>query len=338
MLKKLWLTVAVFVIMSSACLYWTNGQLNQLLAQPVKAPADQLLTIKSGMSFNGVIYQLTKKKWISDSVFNKLMAYRYPELTEIKAGTYDIEPLVSLHSLLTRFVEGDEHSFSITFIEGSRFSEWRAQLEKAPYLTHETKGLTEQEIGEKLGITEPILEGLFLPQTYHYSAGESDLKVLARAHSHLKDALSKAWENKSKNLPIKNAYEALILASIIEKETAIGAERGLVASVFVNRLNKGMRLQTDPTVIYGMKDKYDGNIRKKDLLTPTPYNTYVIKGLPPTPIAMPSQASIDAALAPLPSDYFYFVADGKGGHVFSTSLTSHNKAVRAYLKQLRNNQ
>ncbi|MFA0232494.1 endolytic transglycosylase MltG, partial [Vibrio sp. 10N.261.45.A7] len=197
--------------------------------------------------------------------------------------------------------------------------------------------MSEKEIAEKLGIENEKLEGLFLAETYHYTYGTSDLDLLKRAHRDLMNVVNEEWENRADKLPLKSPYEALILASIIEKETAVASERERVSSVFVNRLNKRMRLQTDPTVIYGMGDSYDGNIRKKDLRTPTPYNTYTMSGLPPTPIAMAGKASINAALNPEKSNYLYFVASGTGGHVFSKSLTEHNRAVRAYLKQLRKN-
>ncbi|OJI45892.1 putative aminodeoxychorismate lyase [Vibrio vulnificus] len=204
-----------------------------------------------------------------------------------------------------------------------------------PYLVHELAGLSEAEIAKRLEIPYEKLEGLFLAETYHYTYGTSDVELLKRAHEKLNRVLDKHWQQRQDKLPLKNSYEALILASIIEKETAIDEERERVASVFVNRLNKRMRLQTDPTVIYGMGEAYDGNIRKKDLRTPTPYNTYVINGLPPTPIAMAGEASIAAALNPENSSYLYFVASGKGGHVFSKTLAEHNRAVRAYLRELK---
>ncbi|HAH03403.1 MAG TPA: endolytic transglycosylase MltG, partial [Vibrio sp.] len=197
--------------------------------------------------------------------------------------------------------------------------------------------VSEKEIAQKLGIENEKLEGLFLAETYHYTYGTTDLDLLKRAHRDLMNVVNDEWENRADKLPLKSPYEALILASIIEKETAVASERERVSSVFVNRLNKRMRLQTDPTVIYGMGDSYKGNIRKKDLRTPTPYNTYTMSGLPPTPIAMAGKASINAALNPEKSNYLYFVASGTGGHVFSKSLTEHNRAVRAYLKQLRKN-
>ncbi len=210
-----------------------------------------------------------------------------------------------------------------------------AILEQNEQLKHTLTESSEADIAKQLGIEQSKLEGLFLAETYHFTKGVSDLDILKRAHRKLEGILNSAWETRQENLPLTSPYQALILASIIEKETAVESERERIASVFVNRLNKRMRLQTDPTVIYGMGDNYDGNIRKKDLRAPTPYNTYVINGLPPTPIAMPGEASIRAALNPEQSAYLYFVASGNGGHVFSKNLTEHNRAVRAYLKQLR---
>jgi UPF0755 protein len=221
-------------------------------------------------------------------------------------------------------------------IEGSRFQDWLKKLSEAPHLKHTLTGLTESEIAEKLSIPHKKLEGLFLAETYYFTQGTSDLDILQRAHLKLNQVLDRVWQHKADHLPFRSPYEALILASIIEKETAVDDERRRIASVFLNRLKKNMRLQTDPTVIYGMGDKYHGNIRKKDLKTPTPYNTYVIRGLPPTPIATVGVASLEAVMNPETTDYLYFVASGQGGHVFSKSLSAHNRAVRNYLKQLRN--
>ncbi|PSB76926.1 endolytic transglycosylase MltG, partial [Photobacterium damselae subsp. damselae] len=259
-----------------------------------------------------------------------------PELLQLKAGSYLVEPKMTLQQLLTLIGSGKEHQFSITLVEGERFSEWLKELQQAPEMQHETVGLSEAEIAKALNIDTNKLEGYMLPETYNYTAGMSDLDILKRAHNKLESVLENAWQGREKDLPLKTPYDVLIMASIIEKETAVDSERDVVSSVFTNRLEKGMRLQTDPTVIYGMGDKYDGNIRKRDLTTPTPYNTYVIFGLPPTPIAMPSKASILAAVHPAQTQYLYFVANGKGGHTFSKTLAEHNRAVRQYLRTLRN--
>nr|WP_216607263.1 endolytic transglycosylase MltG [Vibrio tubiashii] len=310
-------------------------QVEQYVNQPLQIEQSQIFTIASGTSFNRVLEQLTESKMITGSDVVKLVRRFHPELTQLRAGTYLLDSGSTLKSTLEQFKQGKEHQFSITFVEGSTFKEWQQIISNAPYLEHELDGLNEAQIAEKLGVPHEKLEGLLLAETYHYTFGASDLDILKRAADKLQMVLDEHWATRQEKLPLKSSYEALILASIIEKETAVESERERVAAVFVNRLNKRMRLQTDPTVIYGMGDKYDGNIRKKDLRTPTPYNTYTIFGLPPTPIAMPGEASIQAALNPEDSNYLYFVASGNGGHVFSKTLAEHNRAVRAYLKQLR---
>nr|WP_175579396.1 endolytic transglycosylase MltG [Vibrio hepatarius] len=327
----------VALIAAAGYLYITK-QVEQYITQPLQIEQEQIFTIKPGTSFSRVLADLTEEQYIAQSEVAKLVRRLHPELTQLKAGTYLLEPGLNLTQALEVFKQGKEHQFSITFVEGSTFKEWREALVNASYLEHEITGLSEAEIAKLLGIEREKLEGLLLAETYHYTFGTSDLDILKRAAQKLQQVLDQQWQTRQDKLPLKTPYEALILASIIEKETAVEEERERVASVFVNRLNKRMRLQTDPTVIYGMGDKYDGNIRKKDLRTPTPYNTYVISGLPPTPIAMPGEASIAAALNPEASNYLYFVASGKGGHVFSKTLNEHNRAVRAYLKQLRSNQ
>ncbi|WP_375320935.1 endolytic transglycosylase MltG [Aliivibrio logei] len=336
MLKKFLFLILLIAIGTAGLGFWSYQQASQFTEQKVALDKAQLIEVKSGTSYRKLISQFEKNGWITDIKWARFTHKLSPELTEIKAGTYWIEPNQSLASVLMQLKTGKEHQFSITFVEGSRFSEWQQQLEQAPYLKHELSELSEKEIANKLGIERSKLEGLFLAETYHYTAGMSDLDILERSHNALVTVLDSEWETKSANLPLKSSYEALILASIIEKETAIDSERERVSSVFVNRLKRSMRLQTDPTVIYGMGDKYDGNIRKKDLRTPTAYNTYTMSGLPPTPIAMAGPASIKAALHPETSRYLYFVADGTGGHKFTKSLVEHNKAVRAYLRTLRN--
>jgi len=336
-IKKITLFLLFVAALAAGGYVYIVKQVEQYLNQPLQIEESQIFTIASGTSFNRVLEQLTESKMINASDVVKLVRRFHPELAQLRAGTYLLVPDSTLKGALKQFKQGKEHQFSITFVEGSTFKEWQETIQTAPYLKHELDGLSEAEIAEKLGIQHQKLEGLLLAETYHYTFGASDLDILKRAADKLQMVLDEHWATRQDKLPLKTSYDALILASIIEKETAVESERERVAAVFVNRLNKRMRLQTDPTVIYGMGDKYDGNIRKKDLRTPTPYNTYTIFGLPPTPIAMPGEASIQAALNPENSNYLYFVASGNGGHVFSKTLAEHNRAVRAYLKQLRSN-
>ncbi|ENM6577338.1 endolytic transglycosylase MltG [Vibrio fluvialis] len=335
MIKKLVSLLFTLLALAAVGYFYVTKQVDVYLSQPLDIQSEQLVTIPSGTSLNGALSLMTKHGWIDSQFAEKLVRRFHPELTQIKAGTYQLMPDMKLAQALKLLVSGKEHQFAITFVEGSRFSEWMAILEQNEQLKHTLTESSEADIAKQLGIEQSKLEGLFLAETYHFTKGVSDLDILKRAHRKLEGILNSAWETRQENLPLTSPYQALILASIIEKETAVESERERIASVFVNRLNKRMRLQTDPTVIYGMGDNYDGNIRKRDLRAPTPYNTYVINGLPPTPIAMPGEASIRAALNPEQSAYLYFVASGNGGHVFSKNLTEHNRAVRAYLKQLR---
>ncbi len=337
MIKKLLSVVVLIALIGAAGVFYVVSQAKQYVNKPILLEQPQLFTVESGTSFQQVMRALAQGDVIEASDYSRLIPRLYPELVQVRAGTYQLEPNMSLYQALEWLNSGKEHQFAITFVEGSRFSEWVSLLKDARYIEHDLTSLSEKEMASKLGIDSEKLEGLFLAETYHYTAGDSESQLLRRAHQKLNKILDAQWDTRQEKLPLKNKYEALILASIIEKETAIDSERERVASVFVNRLNKRMRLQTDPTVIYGMGEAYDGNIRKKDLRTPTPYNTYTINGLPPTPIAMAGEASIIAALNPEKSDYLYFVASGKGGHVFTKSLDAHNRAVRAYLKELRKN-
>lgn len=335
MIKKIVLVLLALALFLAAAVWWALQQTEQWLTQPLSVTETRLLTVPAGSNYHSVIHQLESQHWIQDSRVKKLVPRLHPNLIRVKKGTYQIEPGLTLEHLLNTLVSGQEHQFSMTFIEGSTFAQWRDTLKASPHIKHTLTGLEEAQIAQKLGLETDKVEGWLLPETYHYTEGTTDLAILIRAQRKLSHALEQAWQQKQSDLPLNSPYQALILASIIEKETAIDSERGTVASVFVNRLRKGMRLQTDPTVIYGMGSAYDGNITRKDLRQPTPYNTYVINGLPPTPIAMVSAQSIQAALNPQQTPYYYFVATGNGGHRFSTTLAEHNRAVRAYLKELK---
>jgi len=250
----------------------------------------------------------------------------------IRAGSYEIDPGTSPRRLLAKMVQGDETLEQLRFIEGWTLRQLRAELARAPHLRHATRALSEAELMAALGAPGASAEGRFFPDTYAYSRGVSDLVVLRRAHRAMQQHLAAAWAERAPDTPLKSADEALILASIVEKETGMEADRGRIAGVFVNRLRRGMPLQTDPTVIYGLGETFDGNLRKRDLQTDTPYNTYLRAGLPPTAIALPGLASLRAAVRPEPTRALYFVArsDGSGGSVFSETLADHNRAVNQY--------
>ncbi|MDP1901989.1 MAG: endolytic transglycosylase MltG [Rubrivivax sp.] len=248
----------------------------------------------------------------------------------IRAGSYEIDTGTSPRRLLAKMVQGDEVLEQVRFIEGWTLRQLRAELARAPALKPATAGLSEAELMTALGVPGQAGEGRFFPDTYAYSRGVSDLTVLKRAHRAMQQRLAAAWAERSADSPLRSADEALTLASIVEKETGQVADRGRVAGVFVNRLRIGMPLQTDPTVIYGLGAAFDGNLRKRDLLADTPYNTYTRAGLPPTPIALPGLASLRAAVQPEPTQALYFVARGDGSSAFSQSLAEHNRAVNKY--------
>ena len=248
----------------------------------------------------------------------------------IRAGSYEVETGITPRRLLAKMVQGDEALEQVRFIEGWTLRQMRAALAQAPHLKPTTAGVNEAELMIALGAPGQAGEGRFFPDTYRYSRGVSDLTVLKRAHRTMQQRLNETWAQRAPDTPLKSADEALTLASIVEKETGTAADRGLVASVFVNRLRIGMPLQTDPTVIYGLGERFDGNLRKRDLLADTPYNTYTRRGLPPTPISLPGLAALRAAVRPEASKALYFVARGNGSSVFSENLADHNRAVNKY--------
>lgn len=336
MKKKIIGIVVILILAGAAGLFAGYKWLQNYANMPLSIEQETYFTLPAGTGRTGLAQLLAEKHIVEDiKPFPWLLKIK-PELTGFKAGTYKLAPGMSIKDLLLLLSSGKEAQFSIRFIEGTRMKDWLPLLKEAPYLNHTLKDLTDKDIAGLLNINDPQHpEGWLYPDTYNYTAGTTDISLLKRAHERMKSTIDEIWAGREENLPYKTPYEMMIMASIIEKETALDSERDKVASVFVNRMRIGMKLQTDPTVIYGMGEQYNGNITRKDLTTPTDYNTYVIGGLPPTPIAMPGIASLKAAAHPAKTAYLYFVADGKGGHTFTTNLQSHNQAVRNYLQILR---
>lgn len=252
--------------------------------------------------------------------------------TSIKAGSYELQAPLTPLQLLGKLTRGDVSQAEVVLPEGWTFRQLRARLDAHPDVRHDSAGMTDATLLARIGAAENHPEGLFFPDTYLFDKRSTDIQLLARAYRAMRQRLNAAWDGRDPASPLKSPYEALILASIVEKETGRDADRPLVAAVFVNRLRRNMLLQTDPTVIYGLGEQFDGNLRKRDLTNDTPYNTYLRGGLPPTPIAMPGEASLRAALNPAASKALYFVARGDGSSEFSESLDAHNRAVNRFQK------
>lgn len=303
---------------------------NQAISQAAQNDSAFLFTLKPGTSLYQLMGQLDDAGVYKQSDWLKIAFRLQAQVSTIKAGTYEITPNLALNEFLEDLYQGNEKQFSITLIEGLRWRDWLVQLNRHRYLV---EPLDDADIAKWIAertLPGNSIEGWLLPDTYAFTANTSVIEIVERAHTAMHLLLELQWQNRFPDLPYQASYDALILASIIEKETGVAHEREHIAGVFVNRLNTDMRLQTDPTVIYGIGDSFDGNITRKHLRTPTAYNTYVIKGLPPTPIAMPSKASLIAAFNPLITDDLYFVSKGDGTHFFSSTLEQHNQAVRQY--------
>jgi len=295
----------------------------------VIAPGDSLKITLRKLRAAG-LEQGTELEW-------QLLARQVDAAGKLKVGEYALSPALSPSALLTRMRQGRVIQYRFTIVEGWNFRQLRAALATATPLQHAVGALDDAALMARVGFAKQHPEGRFLPETYAYQRGDSDLDVLKRAHAAMDNALAQAWEQRTPNLPLASPEQALILASIIEKETALASERPLIAGVFLRRLQMGMKLQTDPAVIYGIGSSYDGNIRRRDLTTDTPYNTYTRTGLTPTPISMPGREALLAAVRPAPGEALYFVAvgDGTGAHVFSATLAQHNAAVARYLQRRR---
>ncbi len=298
---------------------------------PVTPPALPFdFTLLPGSSLKSVAHQMKQAGVLEDEQVFVLLGRGMGLSGQIKPGNYQLTKAASLFELLEMVSKGRVAQSDLTIIEGWTFKEFRDAMNAAPKLRHDSALLSDSEIMQRIGASESHPEGLFFPDTYIFPSGSSDLALTKRAYHTMQKRLQENWQARDKDLPLATPYEALILASIVEKETGQAKDRTMIASVFVNRLRKGMMLQTDPTVIYGMGDKYDGNIRKRDLLKDTEYNTYTRRGLTPTPIALPGKESLYAALHPAASDALYFVSRGDGSSQFSSTLSDHNKAVQRF--------
>ncbi|MFS1539383.1 MAG: endolytic transglycosylase MltG [Candidatus Phlomobacter fragariae] len=328
--RILWLIIFL-LILSSCILYTFYHQIQNYADTAININETIIFTLPAGTGRAGLELLLIEKKIINPANKFQWLLRVEPQLAQFKAGTYRLNPDMSLRTMLEMFFAGKEAQFSLLFTEGSRFEDWKKVLHQAPYLKQTIENQSADKLAQQLGLQPgQSLEGWFYPDTYYYTEEVSDFDILKRAHRKMLMALEYEWQGRASNLPYKMPYEMLIMASIIEKETGIDIERAKVASVFINRLKKKMRLQTDPTVIYGLGDKYRGVLYRSDLYKPSPYNTYLIAGLPPSPIAMPGRASIKAATHPDETGYFYFVATGNGGHTFTTNFNDHNQAVKHY--------
>ena len=345
-MKKFFVFLLILLLILGGVGFWGYQKLTEFVHTPVNVTQDQLLTIERGTTGSKLAALLEQEKILEHADLLPWLLKLQPQLNKVKAGTYSLTGVKTLQDLLDMLNSGKEAQFSVKFIEGKTFKEWRKNLENAPHLKQTLQGKSDKEIMALLDIPAVAkavyewnnIDGWLYPDTYNYTPNSTDLELLKRSTTRLQKALDKAWSERDESLPLADPYQMLILASIVEKETGIAAERPQVASVFINRLRANMKLQTDPTVIYGMGERYTGNIRKKDLETITPYNTYMIDGLPPTPIAMVSEGALQAVAHPAKTDFYYFVADGSGGHKFTRNLNEHNKAVQEYLRWYRSQQ
>lgn len=327
-LLNCFLTLILLVAWAAGVFYL---QYQKALNAPLVAEGDGIITVKRGDTLASLNHELVQRGVIHSDWVLPVYARLNPQAANIKAGDYRIDASASLPSLMNDITNGKVVVYNITVVEGKTFKDLRASLVQTAGIEHTLNDKTDAQIATLLGI-DGSPEGWFMPETYQFHRGSNDLELLKRMYGEMQRTLEQEWPNRAEGLPLANPYQALTLASIIEKETGVASERPQIAGVFVRRLQKDMLLQTDPSVIYGAAD-YHGDLTRKHLQTDTPYNTYINKGLPPTPIALPGKASIQAALHPADGDSLYFVADGKGGHTFSATYEEHQQAVARYLKQ-----
>lgn len=331
-LSRILVLLALLALLVAGLLYGVWIDYQRFLDTPLDIPAEGLvLEVKPGMGIGMIARELQRQPGLSRPPLYLEAYARLDDLaSHLKVGEYALSPGMTPRDVLERIVAGRVIQYSLTVVEGWTFHQLRQALAAHPKIGQTLGDASDADIMTRLGRPGQHPEGWFLPDTYHFPTGFSDEAFLRRALLAMEQQLAQAWSQRAADLPLNDPYQALILASIIEKESGVAAERPIIAGVFARRLRKEMLLQTDPTVIYGLGAAFDGNLRRRDLMSDTPYNTYTRKGLPPTPIALPGVSALEAAVHPAEGDTLYFVADGQGGHVFSKTLNEHNRAVRRY--------
>ena len=321
----------MLIVAGVAATYWVRTVAERPLAFATSQPAGRIeFAVPPGSSLRAIGRTIAAAGVPIEPWQLEIIARLDGKAAQLKAGSYAIDNGITLRALIDKLARGDVLTADVRFVEGWTFRQMRKALADALHVRHESTALDDNALLRALGVTDAHPEGIFFPDTYVFARGTSDIAIYKLAYQAMQKHLTAAWAGRPASSPLKTPYDTLILASIIEKETGKSDERGLVSAVFVNRLRSGMRLQTDPTIIYGLGSRFDGNLRKRDLQADGPYNTYTRAGLPPTPIALPGRASIDAALRPASSDALYFVARGDGSSEFSRTLEEHNRAVAKF--------
>ncbi len=336
MRRKFLLLLEIGLILAGLALGWSAWKVHSALEQPLHVEQERMLEVPNGTTPNRMFYRMQTDGLLDDAVWLRLYWRFNMAGTPLHTGEYRLTPGMTVNQLFDAWRRGDVVQYNLTLVEGWTFRQVRAAVAKHEKITQTLDGLSDAEVMDKLGHSGVFPEGRFFPDTYRFVRGMSDVEFLQQAYMRLEQVLAKEWAERATDLPYRDPYQALIMASLVEKETGIPQERAQIAGVFVRRLRLGMMLQTDPTVIYGMGERYNGKITRADLREPTPYNTYTISGLPPTPIAIVGREAIHAALNPANGTSLYFVARGDGSHVFSDDLDNHNSAVREYQLKRRN--
>ena len=330
MIRKLFVLLETGVVLAGLLLGLAFWQQNNALQQPLNLTQEQLLDVPSGASPTGVLNRLQADGVIKDAFWLRLYWRFNLAGQSLHSGEYRMTPGMDAKSLLALWQKGEVVQYSLTLVEGWNFRQVRAALAKQAKLEQTLTNLSDSELMARIGHPNVFPEGRFFPDTYRYVRGMTDVELLKQAYNRLDDVLKDEWDKRAAGVPYADPYQALIMASLVEKETGVPQERGQIAGVFVRRLQQGMLLQTDPTVIYGLGERYNGKITRAFLKEATPYNTYVISGMPPTPISMVGREAIHAAMNPVPGNSLYFVARGDGSHVFSADLDAHNAAVKEF--------
>ncbi|MBI6978970.1 MULTISPECIES: endolytic transglycosylase MltG [Pseudomonas] len=330
MIRKLVLLLQISLVSAALLVGFSAWKLDSALKQPLKLPQEQLLDVPAGATPTGTFNRLEADGVLDDAFWLRLYWRFNLEGQPLHSGEYRMSPGLTAEGLIGLWQRGEVVQYSLTLVEGWNFRQVRTALAKHEKIVQTLAGLTDSEVMDKLGHPGVFPEGRFFPDTYRFVRGMTDVEFLKKAYNRLDDVLAQEWSKRAADAPYTDPYQALIMASLVEKETGVPQERGQIAGVFVRRLKIGMLLQTDPTVIYGLGERYNGKLTRAHLKEANPYNTYMVAGLPPTPIAMVGREAIHAALNPVPGSSLYFVARGDGSHIFSDNLDAHNAAVREF--------